>query len=124
MLPRKDMAMDLHDKADEFYRTRALEILADKLRDGKKVGRCDFTGLLDCELNDSIQYLVLLSEISALLQTNNTDRKYLAEKIRDGIIERYLAHPDQEPWISQEMAEIEAEEPDTHAYLRETEAAA
>jgi hypothetical protein len=119
--------MSLHDRADAVLREQAIEILADKLREGKKVGRCDFTGLLDCELNDQHQYLVVLSEISALLQTTGREeRNHLADMIRDGIIERYLTHPDQEELVSEEIAEIEGETPerDPLDYLQETEVAA
>lgn len=116
--------MSLHDKADSILRSQAIANLADRLQEGKKVGRCDFAGLLDCELNDPKQYPVIHSEISALLLSVSDERKYLSDKIRDGIIERYLNHPDQEWLVSEEMAEIESEGPDRFDYLRETEVAA
>jgi hypothetical protein len=82
---RAEMAA-LADKADEAL---ALERITERLRDGKQVGRADFTGILDDALQSESTYARVLSEISALLQTT-TGRDYLADQIRDGLIERYI----------------------------------
>ena len=99
----------LHDYADKKLREEAIDNLTQKLQSGQRAGRLDFTELLDSEITGP-RCEIILSELSALLQTT-TGRDYLADQIRDGIIERYLNAPDQEWLITEEMGQIEYSEP-------------
>jgi hypothetical protein len=79
---------ELADKADEAI---AIERITERLKDGKQVGRADFTGILDDSLQTEPNYARVLSELSALLQTDDTYAAMtLKDRIRDGLIERYI----------------------------------
>jgi hypothetical protein len=112
----------LTEYADKKLREEAIDNLTQKLQSGGTVGRnVDFTVILDCELNDLHRYPILLSELSALLQSSNRESAALGDKIRDGIIERYLNSPEREWLVSEEMGAIEyaAPEPDYYPDARE-----
>lgn len=71
-------------------RRQAREELADKLRDGKKVGGSDIWDLLDHELNTD-RYRVLLETLGGLLLgCEAEERDQQAERLRDELIERHL----------------------------------
>lgn len=107
----------LHEYADKKLREEAIDNLTQRLQSGQTVGRqVDFAAILDCELNDSHRYPILLSEISALLQSSNRESAALGDQIRDGIIERYLNAPDQEWLIAEEMGQIEYASPEPDYY--------
>lgn len=100
---------DIHDMADGALREHAIQNLTERLQDGKRVGRFDLFDLLDCELN-SDRYRILLEELGSLIigGTEACDRAAQADKIRDGLIERFLlGHPE---LIEDEAAQIEHEE--------------
>lgn len=96
----------LCDQADSSLIAQAVEALTERLKDGKRIGRCDVWDLLDNELNTD-RYRVLLEELGSLLVGGKEacDDRIAADKIRDGLIERYLtAHPE---LVEEEVAEIE-----------------
>lgn len=109
---------ELQEAADKILRSEAFDNLAERLRSGQRVGRCDFTDLLESEWNSEAGYARITSEVSALLQTE-TKRDYLADKIRDGIIERYLLDPKNDYLLAEEAAQIEVE---PAAYFEDAEA--
>lgn len=93
----------LSDRTDT---TQAIEALTERLKDGKRVGRSDFFDLLDSELNSG-RYRIVLEDLGSLLLGGDAacDDRAAADKIRDGMIERYLnAHPE---LVEEEAAAIE-----------------
>jgi hypothetical protein len=99
ILPNRDMS----DCADGALREQAIESLTYKIMSGKH--RNGIFELLDSELNTD-RYKILLEEITMLILNESGEREYLAEKIRDGLIERYLStHGD---LVEEEANEIEA----------------
>lgn len=91
----RDSIYDSAEKLMKHFGEQAREALIEKLKDGKKVGRCDLLDVLDCELNGE-RYRITLQEIFGLLmgETGKT-RDYQADQIIQGICERYVdSHPD------------------------------
>jgi hypothetical protein len=107
--------MSLTDKADEILRKEAIQNLTERLIAGGRVGKCDFTDLLESEWNNADRYAIITSEVSALLQTLS-NRDSLADQIRDGIIERYLSKPEHQWLIEEEMSQIEFDSPEPDYY--------
>ena len=103
--PLRNLDRDVHDAADGELRAQAIESLTYKIISGKH--RNGIFELLDSELNGE-RYKILLEEITTLLLNESGEREYLAEKIRDGLIERYLSvHGD---LVEEEASDIEARE--------------
>lgn len=111
---------DLHDAADGILKKEAIDNLSQKLQSGQRAGRCDFTEILDSELSGD-RYQIILSELSALLLTTTGEREYLADQIRDGLIERYLNSANNTFLIEEEAAEIEHTAPEPEAYYYDAE---
>lgn len=86
------------------FAARAREELTEKLKDGKRVGRCTLFDLIDCELQSDF-YKSLIEDVGSLLMgCERYSRDEQAEKIMEGLIERYLdSHPD---LIADEAVEI------------------
>ena len=109
----------LTEAADKKLREEAIQNLTERLVSGQRVGRCDFTDLLESEWNSADRYAIITSEVSALLMTEGQEKaQALREQIRDGIIERYLLKPEQEWLIEEEVSQIEF---DADAYLEDAE---
>ena len=112
----------LTEAADKKLREEAIQNLTERLVSGQRVGRCDFTDLLESEWNNADRYAIITSEVSALLMTESPEKaQALREQIRDGIIERYLLKADQEWLIEEEMSQIEFDSPEPEAYLHDAE---
>ena len=105
---------DLSDRASGLLRQQAMENLTYRLRDGKTVGKFNFRDLLDCEINSN-RYRLLLDELDTLLcgEGGNDTRDGFADRMVEGIIERFLNDPKQDDLIEEEAAEIEAEREET-----------
>lgn len=71
---------------------QARQDLTEKLLDGKKVGECDVWALIESEVN-SDRWRIFLDEMTGLLLSNADDilRSGAADKMRDGMIERFLS---------------------------------
>lgn len=87
----------------------AREALAEKLKDGKRVGGCDLFNIIDTELNGE-RYRVVVESFWSLLLMETDDCMVRAEKdkMRDGFIERYLDQ--HEDLVREEAAQMAAEE--------------
>ena len=107
----------LTEAADKKLREEAIQNLTERLIAGGRVGRCDFTDLLESEWNTTDRYAIITSEVSALLMTESPEKaQTLREQIRDGLIERYLLKADQEWLIEEEMSQIEFDSPEPDYY--------
>lgn len=103
---------DIHDAADGALRQQALDILRWKILDGKH--KNGIFELLDSELNGERYKLILEAITQLLLADGINERDDLADKIRDGLIERYLlSHPE---LIEEEAAQIESESDEDALY--------
>lgn len=98
---------DLSDRAAGMLREQAVYNLTERLKDGKRVGRCDLFDLLDCELN-SDRYRILLADLFQLITAQSGEHGALADRIVEGLIERHLVTHDD--LIEEEATEIENEE--------------
>ena len=75
--------------AEAAFTQEAKDSLTEKLKDGKRVGRCDLHDLLDCELN-SERYRIVRDDLMQILTAQNDSRPHLADQFIEGLIERYL----------------------------------
>lgn len=101
----------LYDRADKAMLEQARDDLSEKLREGEKVGGLDLWALIESEVNNNDRWRIFLDEITTVLGAEQMDahlRAGEANKVRDGLIERYLdSHPE---LIEERAAEILAEE--------------
>lgn len=97
---------DIHDAADGSLREQAIEQISWRIKEGKS--RIDIRGLLDSEFNSRGEFLLI--ELERLLTADNGEHGALADKLVDGLIERYLSTPRGMDLIEEEAAEIEATE--------------
>lgn len=101
------------DQAEKIYEIdlkRAKEELAEKLREGKKVGGSDVYDILDSELNGE-RYRIVLGALShLLLGSREFSRDELAEGLRDSLIERWLDSGHCEMAVSDLAEEIARDE--------------
>jgi hypothetical protein len=92
----------LSDKADV---AQAIEALTDRLKAGKQVGRCTLRDLIDGEANNADRYVILISDFEELLLAAHGEHGAKADRITEGLIERYLdSHPE---LVEEEAAAIE-----------------
>ena len=82
-----------------LLRDQAREEFEDKLKAGKSVRGCFLRDLIDSELQGE-RYKILLEDFEGLLLTEAG-----AERIREGLIERFL----KPEWIQERAEEIDAE---------------
>ena len=75
--------------AEQAFTQEAKDSLTEKLKDGKRVGRCDLHDLLDCELN-SERYRIVRDDLMQILTAQNDSRPHLADQFIEGMIDRYL----------------------------------
>lgn len=95
---------DINDCAAGALREQAIENITDRIKAGK--GRIGVRDLLDCELNT--RYEFLLGEIEQVLTAEHGEHGALADKLVDGLIERYItSNPEK---VEEEAEEIEASE--------------
>ena len=91
--------------AEAAFTQEAKDSLTEKLKDGKRVGRCDLHDLLDCELN-SERYRIVRDDLMQILTAQNDSRPHLADRFIEGLIERYL---DSNPELVEEEVANELE---------------
>lgn len=95
---------DLSDCAAGLLRQQAIENIAFRIKDGKH--RLSVHDLLDSELASESRYTTMLGELSNLLTAQHGEHGALADRIVDGLIERYISvHGD---LVEEEANEIEA----------------
>ncbi len=101
--PLRNLDRDQSDAADGLLRAQAIENISERIKEGKN--RMTVLDLLDGELN-SERYKIVLGELADLLQAQHGEHGATADKIVDGLIERYISvHGD---LVEDEAAEIEA----------------
>lgn len=94
-----DKVINLHDAADKMLRDGAAMDVAWRLKDGKEVSGTNLLGLLDTELDN--RTITVDSLLDILL--NYGERHLLAERLVDGIIERFLSTPKGRQALEEEM---------------------
>ncbi len=87
---------------------QAHDDLAEKLRAGEQVGRCDLRDLLDCEVN-SDRYKILLDELMGVLRATRGEHGAKSDTLIEGLIERYLSAGLGEDAVHEKAEEIMAE---------------
>lgn len=79
----------------------ARDLLMERLKDWRQVGRCDIFDALDCEMQDE-RYKLRFAELVAILRAAPGERAAMVDTFLHGVAERYLNdHED----LVQEMAD-------------------
>lgn len=92
---------NLHDAADGQLRAQAIEAISERIKSGK--GRMGVRDLIDREMNTRPEFL--LTELEQVLLAEHGEHGALADKLVEGLIERYIAAHDD--IVEEEAATIE-----------------
>lgn len=92
---------NLHDAADGELRAQAIENISERIKSGKS--RMGIRDLIDCEMTSRPEFL--LTELEQVLLAEHGEHGALADKLVEGLIERYIgAHAD---LVEEEASTIE-----------------
>lgn len=103
-----EKVVNLHDAADVLLRQCAIDELTWRLKDGKEVGGYSLLAILDSEMDNG----VLRADSLIDVLTNYKERHLLADRVVDGLIERFLSTPKGREAIEEEMRRQDRYEPD------------
>lgn len=100
--------VNLQDAADKLFRENAMQDLAWRLKDGKDVAGVNLLQLLDSELDSR----TITAETLLQILTDYADRHLLADRLVDGMIERFFSTPKGKEAVEEEMKRQDRYEPD------------